>query len=135
MKVQGLQLAWIVVKDLKSALDFYTRVVGLTVKSHSPEFGWAELAGPEGALLGIAQESPCMEEKAGINAVLTIAVDDLDSARSHFLSQNATLIGSIVEVPGHVRMQTFTDVDGNRMQIVQTLSAKTLCCEQEMCCK
>lgn len=134
MKVEGLQLVWIVVKDLEKALDFYTNVVGLTLKSHSSEYGWAELAGPNGASLGIAQENPAMSEKSGGNAIVTISVEDLDSARDHFLAKGANLVGQIEEVPGHVRMQTFLDADGNKMQIVQKLFADVSDCKEELCC-
>ena len=121
MKVRGNLLSWIVVKDLKAAIKFYTEVVGLTLLNKSPEYGWAELAGPEGASLGIAQESSEMEIKAGSNAVMSISVDNLDAACGLYRKKGAKLVGEIVEVPGHVRMQTFLDFDGNMMQVVQKL--------------
>ena len=121
MEVRGNLLSWIVVKDLKAAVKFYTEVVGLTLLNKSPEYGWAELAGPEGASLGIAQESSEMEIKAGSNAVMSISVDNLDAACGLYRKKGAKLVGEIVEVPGHVRMQTFLDSDGNMMQVVQKL--------------
>ncbi len=89
MKVQGNLLSWIVVKDFKEAVKFYTETVGLTLKSQNPEYGWAELSGPEGAF---------------------------------YKEKGAKLVGEIGEVPGHVKMQTFLDPDGNMMQIVQELN-------------
>lgn len=121
MEVRGNLLSWIVVKDLKAAVKFYTEVVGLTLLNESPEYGWAELSGPEGASLGIAQESSEMEIKAGSNAVMSISVDNLDAACGLYRKKGAKLVGEIVEVPGHVRMQTFLDFDGNMMQVVQKL--------------
>jgi predicted enzyme related to lactoylglutathione lyase len=121
MKVEGMHLAWIVVKDLAKALEFYTETVGLTLRSHQMEHGWAELSGPNGSLLGIAQEGPCMEQTAGINAVMTVTVANIDAAIKHFLEKGAKLIGSVIEVPGHVKMQTFVDVDGNTLQLVEQL--------------
>ncbi len=121
MKTQGIYLSWIVVKDIKQAIKFYTEVVGLTLKEFHPEFAWAELAGPGGSILGIGEENPQSPMKAGINAVVTVAVDDMDTARQHYIEKGATLIGEVIEIPGHVKMQTFTDVDGNTMQIVQKL--------------
>ena len=121
--VKGIKLSWIVVKDLQSAIQFYTEVVGLTLKSESPEYGWAELSGPEGSVLGIAQENPQEETKAGTNAVITITVDDLEAARSSFLQKGAKLVGEVMEVPGHVKMQTFQDADSNTMQLVELLDS------------
>jgi predicted enzyme related to lactoylglutathione lyase len=119
MATLGIQLSWIVVKDLEAAIAFYTKVVGLTLKEKHPEYGWAELSGPEGARLGISQESPQMDQKAGANAVMTVTVSDLEEARVHFLKQGAKLIGEVIEVPGHVKMQTFADSDGNILQLVE----------------
>ena len=122
MIVEGIKLTWIVVKDIQSAIKFYTEVVGLTLHKHHAEFGWAELSGPDGSRLGLAQENDEMDIKAGMNAITAISVEDIDSARSSFLKQGAKLIGEIVEVPGHVKMQTFEDADGNTLQIVQQLN-------------
>lgn len=121
MTAVGIQLGWIVVKDLKTAIDFYTKIVGLTLQEQDPKYGWAELSGPQGARLGLAQENPHMDQKAGANAIMTVTVSDLEEARLHFLKRGAKLMGDVVEVPGHVKMQTFADPDGNVLQIVETL--------------
>lgn len=121
MKSEGFHLAWIVVKDLEKAIEFYTKTVGLELKELSKEHGWAELSGPHGAILGIAQESSHSEVSAGSNAVVTITVPEINAAISHFKSRGATLVGKMLEIPGHVKMQTFADADGNTMQLVQTL--------------
>lgn len=122
MKAQGINLAWIVVKDIEKAIKFYTEIVGLELKEYHKEFHWAELAGPDGSRLGIGQESPeCPDMKAGINAVVTVTVDDIYQANQHFLDKGATLVGELVTIPEHVMMQTFVDTDGNTLQLVQKL--------------
>jgi predicted enzyme related to lactoylglutathione lyase len=121
MNVRGNMLSWIVVKNLKEAVKFYTEVVGLTLDVEAPEYGWAELTAPEGCRLGIAQESMDEQVKAGSNAIITITVEDLEKACSLYKEKGAKLIGEILEVPGHVKMQTFVDTDGNMMQIVQKM--------------
>lgn len=121
MKSDGIFLSWIIVKDIKKAIKFYTEVVGLALKEYHEEFGWAELSGPGGSILGIGQEDANSEIKAGDNAVVTIAVANLDEARTHFSSKGATLIGDVIEIPHHVKMQTFIDQDGNTMQLVQKI--------------
>lgn len=121
MKAQGIYLSWITVKDIQKAIKFYTEVAGLTLKEYHEEYKWAELAGPGGATLGIGQECPEFDAKAGANAVVTISVDDMDQAKNHFNKKGAKLIGDTIEIPGHVKMQTFVDHDGNTMQLVQTL--------------
>ncbi len=121
MNVRGNMLSWIVVKDLQESIVFYTEVVGLTLLEEALEYGWAELSGPEGCRLGIAQESDDESVKAGSNAIIAITVDDLDKACSSYKDKGAKLLGEVIEIPGHVKMQTFVDTDGNMMQIVQKL--------------
>jgi predicted enzyme related to lactoylglutathione lyase len=121
MKAQGIYLSWIIVKDLEKAIKFYTEVVGLELQEFHEEYRWAELKGPEGSILGIGEEDLNLGMKAGTNAVVTVSVENIESAKTHFKKLGATLVGDTIEIPGHVKMQTFTDVDGNTMQLVQQL--------------
>ncbi|MES2200160.1 MAG: VOC family protein [Chlamydiota bacterium] len=121
MKNKGIHLSWIVVTDFEAAVKFYTEIAGFTLIEKHLDYGWAELSGPEGSCLGIAKESSCSEVKAGSNTITAITVDDIDEARSFFQEKSVKLIGDIQEVPGHVKMQTFADADGNVMQLVQKL--------------
>ena len=125
MKTESIGLIWIAVSDLKKAIQFYTETVGLKLMEHHEEFGWAELEGHRGgARLGLAQMQSNPEEpvKPGQNAVMTFTVANLEEANADMLKKGATLIGTIQEVPGHVRLQTATDADGNRFQVVQVLA-------------
>lgn len=122
MKPRGIELGWIVVKDINAAIKFYTEVVGLKLLEHNKDFGWAELSGPEGSRLGIAQyNAEHSDMKAGSNAVLTITVDDIQKAREDLLKKKVNLIGDVMEIPGEVKMQTFKDGDGNTFQLCELL--------------
>lgn len=121
MKNLGILLSWITVKDLTAAIEFYTEIAGFTLAEHHPEFGWAELTAPQGARLGLCQENKSDNVKAGSNAIITIAVDNIEKAKDFFLEKKVTLIGEIQQVPGHVKIQTFSDTDGNVMQLVEML--------------
>lgn len=121
MKTLGIHLSWIVVKDFNAAIIFYTDVVGLTLKEKTEEHGWAELSGPSGSLLGIIKANPMTEIPAGANAVVTITVKDIHVACEYFKQKGVSMQGEIMEVPGHVRLQSFMDTDGNHMQLVQEL--------------
>ncbi|MES2344576.1 MAG: VOC family protein [Chlamydiota bacterium] len=122
MPAKSMDLAWIVVKDIKKAIKFYTEVIGLELLEFCEEFNWAELKGKAGgACIGIAQ----MDEEgfeAGENAFLTFSVDDLFLAKADVEQKGAKFIGEIEEVPGHVRMLMVVDLDGNRFQLVQKLA-------------
>lgn len=120
-KTKGIHLGWIVVKNLDDAIKFYTEVVGLKLREYHKEYSWAELVGESGAALGLtAQED---EMKAGSNAVLTITVDNIEEAVQKFKLNGVKLNGDIMEIPGHVKLQSFNDKEGNRFQLVQVLHA------------
>lgn len=121
MKVDGIHLCWIVVKDIEAAVKFYVDVVGMHVDVMSPEHGWAELRGKDGCVLGITKENKEQHALAGTNAVVTISVDNVVAARADFIKKGATLVGDIRTIPGHVSLQSFKDKDGNLMQLVQKL--------------
>ena len=119
---QSFDLAWIVVKDIKEAVKFYTETVGLKLLKLDEEFGWAELQGPSGgAMLGIAQENDKDPIKAGNNACLTFTVKDLEKSRDSFLQKGAKFLGEIMEIPGHVKLLTGVDADGNHFQLAEVL--------------
>jgi len=77
--------------------------------------------GKDGARLGIAQHRSSSEVAVGGNAILTITVVDIEKTRLEFLAKNVQLISEILELPGHVKMQTFKDRDGNTFQLCQLL--------------
>ncbi len=121
--IKSSDLSWIVVSDLKKAKQFFTETIGLKEHSYSEAFGWAELKGESGgALIGLAEESPMMEDmKAGQNAVVTLTVDDIEKVSQEIEKKGVKLIGEMIEVPGHVKMQMFSDLDGNLFQLVEQL--------------
>jgi predicted enzyme related to lactoylglutathione lyase len=135
MIVRRSDLSWIMVSDIKKAKKFFTEVLGMHVRADSAEYGWVELMPKDGGCaLGIGQYNPgqCGDAvKPGDNAIITFTVDDIVTAQADFAKQNVTMIGDIVEVPGHVKMLFFTDLEGNKFQVVQVLDGsdkKSGCC-------
>lgn len=126
MHAKSIGLAWIVVKDFKKAVKFYTDVVGLKLTEMNEEWGWAELEGHDGdgMRLGIAQQSPEGHDpiQPGQNAVLTFTVENLDKAIKEVQKKGTSMVGPVQIVPGHVKMQTVRDTEGNFFQLVEILS-------------
>lgn len=122
MSIQSIELVWIVVKDLKQSLEYYTKILGLQVMQYSEAYGWAELCGCEGGMrLGLAQSSPREPVQPGTNGVITMTVQDMDMAKASFAAQGVKFRGDILEIPGEVKLQSCYDPDGNHFQIVQKL--------------
>lgn len=122
MKIKQVSLAWITVSDIKKAQDFFCNTLGLQItQDSSAEHGWLELIGHDGGgVLGIAQDQDA-PIKPGQNAILTFLVDDIISAHTELKEKGVSLIGDIIEIPGHVKMATFTDPDNNYFQLVQQI--------------
>ena len=121
MALRGIDLIWIVANDFEAAIELYTKGLGMKLLERNDEFGWAELAGPEGARLGIAQHGEYSEIQPGQNAVVALTVDNLEAAIQPLIQAGGRLVGKIQEIPGHVRLQTFQDAAGNTLQLCQKL--------------
>ena len=48
MTIKRSDLSWITVSDIKRAKKFFTEVIGLEVRTDTPEFGWVEIEAKEG---------------------------------------------------------------------------------------
>lgn len=122
MSIQSIDLVWIVVKDLKSAIMFYQETLGLKLLELHEQYGWAELAGQDGgARLGIAQKSDMETIQPGQNAVMTLKVPNLAQAIKEYSQKKVKMVGTVLEVPGQVKLQMAMDADGNHFQLVEVL--------------
>lgn len=121
-KSKSFDLAWITVKNFDEAIKFYSEALGLEQKDFAPEYKWAEFAGyAGGARLGICEACQDNPIEAGDNAVISFTVDDLEAACVFLKKKGAEFIGTIQEVPGHVRMQLIKDPSGNLIHMCQVL--------------
>ena len=122
LMIKSSDLSWIVVSDLKKAKQFFTTSVGLKELKYVEELGWAELGGEDGgSVVGLAEANPTMDLEAGKNAIITLTVDDCDKMAEELKKRGVSLVGEVMEVPGHVKLQMFKDSDGNLLQIVENL--------------
>lgn len=122
MKTKSMGLVWIVVNDIKKAIQFYTETIGLKLMEFNEHYGWAELEAQQGgSRIGLAQCQLKSEDDIlpGQNAVMTFTVENIQDALTSLLKQGVKLIGTVQEVPGHVKLQMASDADGNHFQIVE----------------
>lgn len=125
MSTKGNYLSWIVVSNIDEARKFFAEVLGLKENAYAPEFKWAEFQGKNGGgLIGIGEYDKQSDIPAGSNAVLTFSVDDIVIAKKELMEKGAKMLGEIIEIPGHVKMQSFSDKDGNYFQIVESTEEK-----------
>lgn len=118
MKLQ-VMLAWYNVKDFEKAKKFYGNVLGLKTVFEMP--GWAEFSHAQGAAaIGVAAPRPDRSDEA-TGATVVLGVDDMDAARKELSGRGVKFDGAVEEIPGIVRISTFSDPFGNRVQLAQSL--------------
>lgn len=126
MKIKQIGLSWIVTKDFSKAKSFFVDTLGLKIEELNEEYCWMELAGHDGGSIlgvGMASNNPEIPDpiKPGQNAVFTMIVENIDADRKELLAKGVRAIGDIIEIPGHVKMATFLDEDGNHFQLAERL--------------
>ena len=125
MKITSMGLAWISVSKAATAKSFFSETLGMEVASAAEEYGWFEFVAADKTFrLGVGTD--CTGNgpvKPGMNAVVTLTVDDVVAAKAELEAKGVTFVGDIQEVPGHVKMALFQDTDGNHFQLVQMLGS------------
>ena len=122
----GVTLSAVTVKDLDKMKHLFVDLLGLEIKDYAEEYGWMELAGEHGALLGVCKHTDHsadagVQQLPGSNAWVSISVDDIEFTKKHLEDNGIQFLSDIIEVPGHVKMALFADYDGNNFWICQKL--------------
>lgn len=110
-------VSWFSVKDFEQAKKFYGESLGLQKTFEMEQ--WAEFAGGEGeASIGVAV-NPYAGKEPGATVVLQ--VPDIERERKRLESRGVSFEGETEEIPGVVKLATFRDPSGNRLQLCQVL--------------
>jgi glyoxylase I family protein len=108
-----VEQVWFWVSDMDRAVAFYTEGLGLTaVRRHGDEWAELEAGGVRLALHGGASD----DRPAG--GTVVFEVEDLDEAR-FAVELHGVELGDAGEAEGLARFVSFTDPDGNRMQLIE----------------
>ena len=109
-----VEQVWFWVTDMDRAIAFYGEALGLAVvRRHGDE--WAEMdAGP----IRIALHGSNVGEHPSGGTVV-FEVDDLDATRFAMEMRGAVFDEHVGEVEGQARFASFTDPDGNRLQLIE----------------
>lgn len=105
---------WYRVKDLDAARAFYRDTLGFEEAYVDDEDRWARLV-RGGAEVALAEGEP---EEA--DAILTLDVADV-KAEAERLRAAGVEVGTVLEIPGTIRLLDVFDADGNRLQLSQDL--------------
>jgi predicted enzyme related to lactoylglutathione lyase len=110
-------VSWFGVDDFEQTKKFYGDVLGL--KKTFEMQTWAEFAGAEGeASIGLAANPHAGKEPG---ATVVLRVDDIQAERKRLETKGVKFEGKTEEIPGVVKLATFRDPSGNRLQLAQPL--------------
>jgi predicted enzyme related to lactoylglutathione lyase len=112
-----LNLCWYGVSDLEKAKAFYGDVLGMKKKFEMP--GWVEFGEGDAASVGLSLVTDFKPKDGGATAVFRVA--DLEKAREQMAARGAKFEDAIRDIPGVVRIATFRDPFGNKLQIMQMM--------------
>jgi len=113
---RGLDHVYYWVTDMDRSVRFYRDVLGLTLSRRDGD-EWAEFeTGGARVALHAARGSGQAGGPGGATAVFQ--VDDLDAAKAG-LGAKGVEFGHEAEVKGFARFASFTDPDGNTLQIIE----------------
>ena len=108
------------VKDLEASIAWFNDVLGFEETFKVAEAGWAEVSTPvEGVSIGLGQDDAAVEGSGG--SIPVFGVVDIDAARAELEAKGVEFAGDTVELPGMVKLATFSDPDGNRYMFAQSL--------------
>lgn len=115
-----INVSWYQVSDMNAAKKFYGDVLGLN-KTFEMD-GWCEFSHANGAAsIGLNQLREGDDERG---ATVVLRVDDLARVQQELSAKGVKFEGEIHEVPGVVRLATFRDPSGNRLQLMQVLATQ-----------
>ena len=116
MTVQGLDHVYYWTADMERAVRFYRDVVGLRLLRREGD-SWAlfDSAGPRFAVHGLVEGHAV---SAG-GATAVFVVQDLDEARHTLEERGVRFHDHAGEVPGYARFASFSDPDGNTVQVIE----------------
>ncbi|MBK6938863.1 MAG: VOC family protein [Planctomycetes bacterium] len=114
---EGSVIAARVVKDLEASLRWYQDVLGCELFFDLRQGGWVELTTPvKDTLIGLQQAEPKQETVSAGDSTLMFGTADIVGAET-WLKSHGVKTEPIVEIPQTVKLMTFFDPDGHRLQL------------------
>lgn len=113
---------WYRVSDVEAAREFYTRHLGFKEVYFDEDDRWVRLARNNVELAIAEGEFAGAGEPSGEGGPMaTLDVDDV-KAEGDRLRAAGVNVGTVVEIPGTIRLLDVFDPDGNRLQLAEDIA-------------
>ncbi len=118
---KDVNVAYLYVNDLAAARKWYEDVLGWPLVFGAVEMGWFEY-GVEGAThVALNQVQPGSLKPGAGGTTMVFTVDDADVVHA-VLKGRGVRVDEMQVIPGTVKIGTFYDPDGNRLQFASNLA-------------
>jgi predicted enzyme related to lactoylglutathione lyase len=114
MTLGGLDHVWFWVRDMDRSVAFYRDALGLAMRMRH-EDTWAEFEAG-GVRIGLHGVGEAATSHGG---TVVFRVEDLDLAKASLAARGVAFEDHLGEVPGYARYASFSDPDGNSMQLIE----------------
>lgn len=104
------------VSDLKKAVEFYEETLGLEKKYEYSSYAGFECGGVE---IGLIPKLKQAERVSPVSPSVESMVDDVDKVYKYLKDKGVRFTKELHDEPWGGRQATFTDPDGNILEIVQ----------------
>jgi predicted enzyme related to lactoylglutathione lyase len=121
---KNVNVVYVYVKDWERAKKWYGDVLGWPVAFASDEAGWNEWGVDNATHVAINRASAGDPSRAGTGATITFTVDNVDKVQAE-LKKKGVKCDDILVIPGMVKIGTFYDPEGNRLQFVESAPPPT----------
>ncbi len=103
------------VADLRKAADFYENVLGFQKKYEYKDYAGFDCGGIE---IGLKTWGKLEQPRPG-EPCINFLVDDIDTSYGALTKKGVLFLDEIKDTPWGSRVATFTDTDGNSLQITE----------------
>jgi predicted enzyme related to lactoylglutathione lyase len=114
---ERMERVWFWVADMDRAVAFYAQALGLELLNRDGD-EWADLATGS---IRLSLHGTRDGDEAPVGGTVVFEVEDLDASMFEMGMRGVTFDESLGEVGGVARYASFTDPDGNRLQLIEYL--------------
>lgn len=115
---KNVNVAYHYVKDWERAKKWYDEILGWPVAYSDDNIGWREYGMENATHIAIQKITPDDQGEPGVGSTITLLVDSVEKTLA-WLKGKGVKIDEILLIPGVIKIGTFYDPDGNRMQMVE----------------
>ena len=115
---QNVNVAYHYVNDWDRAKKFYDEILGWPVAYSDDNIGWREYGMDNATHIAIQKATEGDQGKPGLGSTITFLVESVDKTQA-WLKSKGVKVDEVLVIPGVIKVGTFFDPEGNRMQFVE----------------